>query len=96
MPRYIDADILTAEFKRSAVGEISFIQNVFNGICKAIDSVPTADVVPREEAEWVFISPYYPYESSKYRCSRCKSEIRADEKYKIKFCFSCGARMKGE
>lgn len=65
-------------------------------VLKEIAEAPDADVVPREEAEWVFVPPYYPYESGIYRCSRCKSEIRADEKYKMKFCFSCGARMKGE
>ena len=59
------------------------------------ETLPEEDVVPREEAEWVFIPSYYPYEVDKYMCSRCKTQIRADEKYKIKFCFSCGAKMEG-
>lgn len=65
-------------------------------VLQEIAQCPDADVVPREEAEWVFIPSDYTYEVDKYRCSRCKSEIRADEKYKIKFCFECGARMKNE
>ena len=87
MKEYVDVQVLKQQdFQDYSKTDVQY----------AIDHCPRADVVPRKYAEWVFVPPYYPYESDKYRCSCCKSEIRADEKYKMKFCFSCGARMKGE
>lgn len=46
MSRYIDADALTAEFKRLTLGENSLIERVFaDGVYAVIDTFPTADVV---------------------------------------------------
>ena len=46
MPRYIDAEALTAEFKRLTLGENSLIERVFaDGVYAVIETFPTADVV---------------------------------------------------
>lgn len=46
MARYIDAEALTAEFKRLTLGENSLIERVFaDGVYAVIDTFPTADVV---------------------------------------------------
>jgi hypothetical protein len=50
MARYIDADALTAEFKRLTLGENSLIERIFaDGVYAVIDTFPAADVVPRAE-----------------------------------------------
>ena len=51
MARYIDADALTAEFKRLTLGENSLIERLFaDGVYAVIETFPTADVVPKS---WV-------------------------------------------
>ena len=46
MPRYIDAEALTAEFKRLTLGENSLIERVFaDGVYAVIETFPAADVV---------------------------------------------------
>ena len=61
MPRYIDADALTAEFKRLTLGENSLIERIFaDGVYAVIDTFPAADVVPKREvdktiAEWAYL-----------------------------------------
>ncbi len=51
MARYIDADALTAEFKRLTLGENSLIERMFaDGVYAVIETFPTADVAPRAEA----------------------------------------------
>ena len=50
MARYIDAEALTAEFKRLTLGENSLIERIFaDGVYSVIDTFPTADVVPASE-----------------------------------------------
>jgi hypothetical protein len=52
MARYIDADALTAEFKRLTLGENSLIERIFaDGVYAVIDTFPAADVVPKSELE---------------------------------------------
>lgn len=46
MARYIDAEALTAEFKRLTLGENSLIEKIFaDGVYAVIETFPTADVV---------------------------------------------------
>ncbi len=50
MARYIDAEALTAEFKRLTLGENSLIERVFaDGVYAVIETFPAADVVPKSE-----------------------------------------------
>ena len=52
MARYIDAEALTAEFKRLTLGENSLIERIFaDGVYAVIDTFPTADVAPKSEVE---------------------------------------------
>jgi len=50
MARYIDAEALTAEFKRLSLGENSLIERIFaDGVYAVIDTFPTAEVVEKQD-----------------------------------------------
>ena len=57
------------------------------------DGLPLMDLRPRPQGEWIkkvddvgFIS---------HICSNCGSEIEVEDPCDDKFCYSCGAKMKG-
>ena len=58
-----------------------------------IEAVPSAD---RPKGKWIDI-PYIP-SHTKYMCSECGKAIYTNSEYikEQKFCFSCGADMRGE
>lgn len=54
------------------------------------------EVVPLvKQAEWSYIPSDDPRAVGSYMCSRCKCQIREDEKYRMLYCPNCGAKMKG-
>lgn len=76
MARYIDAEALTAEFKRLSLGENSLIERIFaDGVYAVIDTFPTADVVPESEVEkWKEINEQLHKEMSEQMIEERKIE----------------------
>ena len=81
--------------KREAVKRL--VNNNFNGLLAAIDSIPAADVAPVIRATWVFTTDFGP--SELYHCSRCgREEVRFGKSsiYKQYPYCHCGAKMEGD
>lgn len=57
---------------------------------KAIEAVPSADVVPVAHARWVNYSPVT------IKCSRCGHVIHDWRYSECKYCPNCGAKMDGK
>ena len=104
--RYIDADALTAEFKRLTLGENSLIERVFaDGVYAVIETFPTADVVEVRHGYWLNAYEYALkigatderlIESAKNDkwwkfCCHCEQPVKWDYNY----CPTCGAKMDG-
>ena len=93
MIRYIDADALTAEFKRLTLGENSLIERVFaDGVYAVIETFPTADVVEVRHGRW-----YHGTEHGAVyaKCSACGRKMNYSC-YGYAYCALCGAKMDGE
>lgn len=91
--RYIDADALTAEFKRLTLGENSLIERVFaDGVYAVIETFPTADVVEVRHGTW-----YHGNDGGAIyaKCSACGRKMNYSC-YGYAYCCLCGARMDGE
>lgn len=100
MSRYIDADVLIAEFHRLKLGEHSLIERLFaDGVYSVIETFPTADVQEVKHAKW------YCSETGYLTCIRCGNSLYVGgdvfaETFKcaitLKYCPNCGAKMDGE
>ena len=76
MARHIDADALTAEFKRLTLGENSLIERIFaDGVYAVIETFPTADVAPM--AEWISVEERLPGRRKKSCCIAQQTEYRS-------------------
>ena len=90
MNRYIDADALTAEFKRLTLGENSLIERIFaDGVYAVIETFPTADVVEVRHGEWI------EHTYGELKCSIC-GIVQEDYPHRYNYCTNCGAKMDGE
>lgn len=69
MSRYIDADVLRADWLENGENEYVYDTNAF---LDSIDNAPTADVAPVVNGHWEHIA------YDKYRCSVCKRETTVD------------------
>lgn len=96
MNRYINADILIAELISK-----DFLPAI---VKRAIENVPTADVVEVRHGRWEEVSePCFNLDFPVlmgYKCSVCgafvETELYRDKAFNKKFCGNCGAKMDGE
>ena len=61
----------------------------FKKVCKAINDLPSADVVERKRGEWIDAGQY-PFDA----CSLCGCNVDSYEEYN--YCPNCGADMRGK
>ena len=97
MPRYIDADklpITTVAVQPYAISEKPYNAEVV--FARFVRNAPTADVRENVHGEW--IRSDWNGANIRYTCSRCQLSIVSNEDYirKHRFCFACGADMRGE
>ena len=77
--------------KREAVKRL--VNNNFNGLLAAIDSIPAADVAPVVRGRWEHLG------GDEWCCSACGFVITTEgswDKPTKKYCEDCGAMMDGE
>lgn len=94
MPRYIDADLMTADIQRYLCANCSIHCNptkVKNSACdiaeclRRADNAPTADVQEVKLGRWEYNQDVIPY----WVCSECAYYVT----HEYKFCPNCGAKM---
>lgn len=96
MTRYIDADALLKELKKSCEyhaensRELSLLQRDII----IVQEQPTVDAVPVRHGKWIYSNDFHWYTAS---CNKCgyqrRTDIKAEGWNQWKFCPNCGARM---
>ncbi len=98
MPRYIDADLMTADIQRYLCANCSIRctpAKFKNSTCeiaeclRMIDNAPTADVEPVRHGRWVKIDDYV------VTCSECGRLEKRLDALSYPHCH-CGAKMDGD
>lgn len=92
MSRYIDADVLRADWLENGENEYVYDTNAF---LDSIDNAPTADVAPVVHGRWLTWEEQFPGEMPKKKsrlgvfCSACHNY--SDNMFD--YCPNCGCRM---
>ena len=90
MVRYIDDEA----FKRKLIDEKNFFPAI---VARALEEMPTADVVEVKHGEWIPVQYTY-FGLKRYECSKCKDDEYWQKRYlehKENYCPNCGAKMDG-
>lgn len=98
--RLIDADALKEEVnKKKVVGRFNVLSLIDAAqtiiwCSKTSEGYPLMDLRHREKGEWIRKVDDVGFVS--YICSECGAEIEVEDPMDDKFCFNCGAKMKGD
>ena len=98
MPRYIDADEITADVQKALKGRLS--ENAFE-MCifahELINNAATADVAPIKRGTWKPCGVMLDPECDTVKCSECGYMVATERgKSGSPYCPHCGAKMSAE